>query len=88
MMWYIIIITGVDEGWRGADEESVSLLSNLKQSQPEKYRKLRERFVMPLSTSTHLNTEAMFTGQEHFFKLFIDVSSQCLSSYTLAFNVP
>ena len=65
---------GLEEGWTEVDEESVSLLSKLKLSQPDKYIKLRQRLVKPPSQVIGLTKEATFTGQETFFKLFIDVS--------------
>lgn len=60
--------------WSETDDESISLLSQLKLTQPDKYKKLRERFTMPTMTSVPASKQASFSDTEVFFKNFIDVS--------------
>ena len=71
---YCCILLDLDDSWVDTDDASLTLLQNLKVTQPEKYRKLRERFVTPLTApAAQQDRQATFEKAELFFKTFIDV---------------
>lgn len=52
------------------DDDSISFISQLKKTNPEKYKRLQERFIIPLSTSGP-SPPPTFTGSQEFFHDFI-----------------
>lgn len=52
------------------DDDSISFISQLKKSNPEKYKRLQERFIIPLSTNGP-SPPPSFTGSQEFFHDFI-----------------
>ena len=57
-----------------AEDDSTGILGDLMRTQPQRYRKLAERFVLPMMTSGRVDNSSHFNGQEVFFKQFIEVS--------------
>ncbi|XP_041351384.1 codanin-1-like [Gigantopelta aegis] len=56
------------------DDEQISLLNHLKKTNPEKFKKLQERFIQPFSTGGPC-PPPRFQGYEEFFRDFIMAAS-------------
>ncbi|XP_067929525.1 codanin-1-like [Watersipora subatra] len=76
-------LQGLDSGWTDENDKGMNLLSELRYTQPEKYKKLRERFVKPTSITAHCTRQVKFSGQEAFFKSFIDAARDATFSQHL-----
>ncbi|GAB1604544.1 Hypothetical predicted protein [Argonauta hians] len=63
------------------DEDSISFLSQLRKSNPEKFKLLQERFIIPLSTNGPSPAPSFFNSQEFFHEFILLANSHIFNQH-------